>query len=97
MVCLYGGMIPNKKKNVTGTCNNSVDGSQSMIDERSLTEIHLSDCSHMKFYKRKLKNTITTESRSAVAWEQSVWVRGLGMRAVNGTAEPNRGLFLYAT
>lgn len=55
MVCLYGGMIPNKKKNVTGTCNNSVDGSQSMIDERSLTEIHLSDCSHMKFYKRKLK------------------------------------------
>ena len=60
-------------------------------------EIHLSDCSHMKFYRRQLKNTITTESRSAVAWEQSVWVRGLGMRAENRTAEPKRGLFLYAT
>jgi len=51
----------------------------------------------MKFYRRQLKNTITTESRLAVAWEQSVWVRGLGMRAENRTAEPKRGLFLYAT
>lgn len=69
-------MIPNKKNNVTDTCNNSVDASQNMIDERNLTEIHLSDCRHMKFYKRQLKNSITTESRSAVAWEQSVWVGG---------------------
>ena len=44
-----------------------------------------------------LLSCVTTESRSAIAWEQSVWVRGLGMRAENGTAEPKRGLFLYAT
>ena len=76
MVCLCNGMIPNMKKNVTDTCNNSVDASQNMIDERNLTEIHLSDFRHMKLYKRQLKNTITTESTSAVAWEQSLWVGG---------------------
>ena len=49
-----------------------------MIDERNVTEIHLSDCRHMKWCKRQLKNAITTESMSAVAWEQSVWVGGSG-------------------